>query len=382
MKPSHPPLTSVRPSSPAFWLNIVSFIVVGAMVSVIRQEPSVDCIDYPFHFNNCLMGMAMGAVFGVVFNLLHGKIPYAANLQPLLVIFLRYYLAWIMLAYGGGKVIPLQFPHWAADMESTFGELSPNRVAWAFFGYSKGYQMFLGWAETIPSLLLLFRRTYLLGAFVMVTVLVNVVAVNLFFDVCVKVNSSIYLTTALFLVVNEYRRVLPLFFTGRAAPSASNGKLFQHKTANLVLNILKGLAVAYVLGSTACHYWNGYQYYQKQHLKTPVAGAWRVEKMERWQGGGTWVDVPPTDSTSLNRIYFEGLFGVFKGPGNRDRLYYDIDSTKQEMNITFIAHKNAFRLEKHWQYHFPDSLHLSMIGKWWDDSVRVECALRKEVKVH
>ena len=289
--------------------------------------------------------------------------------------FIRLFLAWTMLQYGGGKVIPLQFPQLMANMESTFLEMPPQRVAWTFFGYSTHYQMFLGWVETIPAFLLLFRRTYLFGALLMVPVLVNVVAVNIFFDVCVKVNSSIYLVTAIFLLVNEHRRLVPVFFTGKAAPPVARTVLFENPRANRIAGIFHGLLVTAILGTVAQNYWEGYHFNQQQYAKSPVYGCWLVDDMKHFRDTA-FVDVPHDDSLFVDRVYFQGFVGVFKGKGRWDRYRFEVDSLRQELNIKLISQYQP-PVQRTWQYHLPDSLHLSLSGRLWDDSVQMHCRLRR-----
>jgi hypothetical protein len=150
--------------SPTFWNHVAGFALVGAALSVYFQESLGGCGDYPEHFVLLYQGMGMGAVVGLVFNIIWDRIPNAFIVQPALVTLIRYYLAFIIFSYGFAKVFAGQFPHTMANMDARFVELSPMRVAWAFFGYSRGYQEFLGWGEVVPALLLLFRRTALLGA--------------------------------------------------------------------------------------------------------------------------------------------------------------------------------------------------------------------------
>ncbi|WP_434478113.1 hypothetical protein [Gemmatimonas sp.] len=115
---------------------------------------------------------------------------------------LRLGLAFTLLVYGMAKVVPSQFP--ALDPSSLLlplGDFTPMGLLWAFMGQSPLYQMFGGWCEVIPGVLLLFRRTGIAGAILAVPVLVNVVALNLFFDVPVKLHSLHYLTMASALVL-------------------------------------------------------------------------------------------------------------------------------------------------------------------------------------
>jgi hypothetical protein len=88
-------------------------------------------------------------------------------------------------------------------------------LAWTFLGFSRGYNMFMGIAE-VAAVLLLFRRTMTAGAIVTLMTTANVMAVNYFYDVPVKILSSTLVVMTLFLLARDADRLFTFFFTGRA----------------------------------------------------------------------------------------------------------------------------------------------------------------------
>src|SRR4030095_7643936 len=96
--------------------------------------------------------------------------------------------------YGMIKVFRGQFPSPSPGrLIETYGDSSPMGLMWNFMGYSSAYVIFAGVSESLGALLLFFRRTTTLGALVLTAVMTNVVAMNLCFDVCVKLGSMNYL---------------------------------------------------------------------------------------------------------------------------------------------------------------------------------------------
>ena len=59
-----------------------------------------------------------------------------------------------------------------------------------FFGFSKGYNLFLGLGEFIAGTLLLHRKTRLIGTLIALSIITNIVAINFFYDIPVKLFSS------------------------------------------------------------------------------------------------------------------------------------------------------------------------------------------------
>jgi len=76
----------------------------------------------------------------------------------------RYYLGYLLLSYGFGKIIKNQFPSPSLSrLVQPFGEASPMGLAWTYMGYSNTFNIFTGLGEAIAGFLLFFRRTKLIG---------------------------------------------------------------------------------------------------------------------------------------------------------------------------------------------------------------------------
>lgn len=172
--------------------------------------------------------------------------PRAAEL---LRIYLRYALGSILLSYGLVKVFALQMP--APDttrLFSTYGESSPMGLLWTFMGASTGYQVFCGAAETLAGLLLLFRRTTLLGALVAAGVMTNVAALNYFYDVPVKLYSTHLLLFSLLLLLPDLRRLVDVLLLQRAVPAPAPLRVpFADRRLEWARRALKALVVGGML---------------------------------------------------------------------------------------------------------------------------------------
>ena len=71
-------------------------------------------------------------------------------------LFLRYYVAIIMLIYGAFKVVDTQFPPPTLEaLSQPVGALTPMGLLWTFMGYSVPYATFGGLGEVVGAVLLL-----------------------------------------------------------------------------------------------------------------------------------------------------------------------------------------------------------------------------------
>jgi uncharacterized membrane protein YphA (DoxX/SURF4 family) len=362
----------------SFWNNVLGFTVAGMAIGVFFQANyNSGCGDFPQHYQVVGQGAMIGGIVGLLFNILHAKIPNAYRVQPILVFLLRMYLAWIIMSYGLAKVFASQFPQLMANLDARMVELSPMRVAWAFFGYSKGYQMFLGWGEVIPALLLLFRRTALIGALLMVVVMTNVWLINIFFDVCVKLNSFTYLAVAAYILLQYGGRLWKFFFTNQEVPAPYYPGLADRRVFRWVGIIINILLVGYILSDPIMY---TYDYLSSANQPTPknkLYGAWRVTKIEKWENGN-WVATSATDSSNFNRCFFEGYAGVLQSPLKRQRFVYFMDSTDKQATLSFINNQNTRYETQVWALEKPVADKLLLTGRISKDSLKIECTLRKD----
>jgi hypothetical protein len=81
------------------------------------------------------------------------------------------------------------------------GKLDKDILFWSTMGSSYSYNLFMGLLEVIPAFMLLFRRTRTLGLIISFGVLVNVLAINLSFDISVKLFVCFLLSVILFLLI-------------------------------------------------------------------------------------------------------------------------------------------------------------------------------------
>ncbi len=113
---------------------------------------------------------------------------------------IRLFLIFHLAKYGADKLFLNQFYTPEANILFTeFGKLDPDILYWSVMGLSPGYSIFLGLAEVAAAALLCFGKTKNAGLILAIGILANVVAVNVGFDISVKLFSSLLLCIAIFL---------------------------------------------------------------------------------------------------------------------------------------------------------------------------------------
>ncbi len=108
-----------------------------------------------------------------------------------------WFLALQLLEYGFDKVFKHQFYLPEPNILYTpLGMLPPDLAYWSVMGASRPYSIFAGLLEVVPALLLLWGRTRLVGGILALAVLANVLALNIGFDISVKLWSGFLLLLA------------------------------------------------------------------------------------------------------------------------------------------------------------------------------------------
>jgi len=154
-------------------------------------------------------------------------------------VFARYYLAAILLGYGISKLLGNQFgqPDTSALIRP-LGGFDSRSLFWEFMGASKSYQIFSGVLEIIAGALLLFRRTTTMGCLVALPIFINILMLDIAYDVFVKIRLVYFALLVIFVLIPDLKRLFA-FFVLRQATSLSVSppivKNSKYKRAQLIL---------------------------------------------------------------------------------------------------------------------------------------------------
>lgn len=158
--------------------------------------------------------------------------------------FLSYYLALTLLKYGADKIFKHQFylpePN---TLYTPLGQMTPDMLFWSTMGSSYSYTVFSGIIEIIPALLLLFRKTRLLGAIVTFGVMLNVVMLNFGFDITVKLYSLFLLFISIVLLAPHFSSLFQFFIRGERSAIVVQSYKPDSKSSLLRYTILKTLVI-------------------------------------------------------------------------------------------------------------------------------------------
>ena len=120
----------------------------------------------------------------------------------------RWYVFIFLNIYGLGKIAGGRFYRHgrlpARVANTLLRDASVFDLAWTFMGYSFVYIVFVGLAEVIGAWLLLWQRTKLLGVFVLLPVMINIIVFDIVFLDKYGALASAAIYTLLLLVIVAY----------------------------------------------------------------------------------------------------------------------------------------------------------------------------------
>jgi len=278
----------------------------------------------------------MLAVFGtVLWSVLDRRRINYTKMYYWLTVAIRFYVGLMLINYGLVKVIKLQFPEPGFyRLLEPYGESSPMGLAWTFLGFSKGYNLFMGIAE-VAAVLLLFRRTLTFGLIITLMTTANVMAVNYFYDVPVKLLSTHLVLMTLFLLLKDFKALCTFFFTKTAVSLniIRQPKKEGDKSLMLVSRILKGLVLGYIAIFGFIRLSQSQKIYGTKAPKPAVYGLFEITHFEK--NGDT---LPPNLNDSERWRYLamerEGSATVYKMNNQRVAYQTIVDTLKQEIEFT------------------------------------------------
>ncbi len=295
--------------------------------------------DTKYHYVQVFCYLLLAVLIAALWTLVDGKRPNYVRLYNWLRIYVRFYLATVMLSYGANKVIKMQFPSPTLDrLLQPFGEASPMGLLWTFMGYSESYTIFGGAGEMLGGLLLTTRRTTLLGALICIGVMSNVVMLNFSYDVPVKLFSSHLLAMALFLTLPDLERLARLFLLHRSADPIYLPALFRRRWLNVTSIVLRTLLVVAYTGNLLYTQYEMHKYLVNWGPDVPVYGVWNVEEFVRdghAPAGG--------DPTRWRLVIFDfPNLTIMLMSDARERYPFAVDTAKKTVSVIEREEPMAF----------------------------------------
>lgn len=130
---------------------------------------------------------------------------------------IRYGVAYDLACFGWEKLFHLQLVMPQSKLDMPLSSLSSRDLFWVFFSHSYPFACIIAALQILGAMLLLFRRTRMVGAFVLLPVLANIILMDIFYDIgtSVVIHASIMLAGVLYFLFIEFNRLKEFFFAAK-----------------------------------------------------------------------------------------------------------------------------------------------------------------------
>ena len=127
---------------------------------------------------------------------------------------IRYGVAFDLAEFGWAKICHLQLVMPMSKLDLPYNSFSPSDLFWNFFSYSYLLGCIIAALQIAGAMLLLFHRTRLVGVFILLPVLANILLMDIFYQIgySVVVHTSIMMAGILYFLVIEFNRLKEFFF--------------------------------------------------------------------------------------------------------------------------------------------------------------------------
>jgi hypothetical protein len=260
-------------------------------------------IDWVF-----LLGIAgAGAIVWTVIDGRRYRVAAYDNLYYWIRVIVRYRLAIGMIAYGFIKLFPLLSPYPSlSNLNTNYGDFTRWKLFSLSLGIVPSYESFLGGVEIIGGLLLFYRKSASVGAFIIVVFLGNVFMSNLAYGGGDDVYSLYLISLALFVLSYDAQRLADLLIFQRPARSNRFHPAFREKGQRYARLALKAgfiffFVVLYGFKTRYGYERGSYQFPTSKGLP----GAAGVYNVSQFVIGKDTLAYSKTDSTRWQDVVFE-----------------------------------------------------------------------------
>ncbi|HEY9049583.1 MAG TPA: DoxX family protein [Ohtaekwangia sp.] len=268
---------------------------------------------------------------------------------------LRYRLAAALLAYGFIKFFPMQMPLPSlSNLNTHYGDIADWKVFSMSTGIVPGYESFLGLVEISAALLLLYRKTASIGAFIIIPFTGNVILSNLAYEGGEYVYGSLLASFAIFLLAYDVPRLISLTSQEKITSPPRFKPSFADDSIRNARIILKSVfvfvfVVLYAFRTYASYSEDIYQYPNSKGL----AGASGIYTVTQFSINGKELPPSATDPLRWKDVVFEkwatlsirSNSPVVPQIATTEEIFTDNDDRIYEFSGTTSRHYYTYRID-------------------------------------
>ncbi|WP_378182707.1 DoxX family protein [Aquimarina sp. SS2-1] len=323
--------------------------------------------DHTFAYLTLFVTVVLTAITSIIWSIVDRNRKSYNKLLYWFIVFLRVVLVAAMLLYGFVKVFKLQFPSASlTHLLDPLGDFSPMGLAWTYMGFSKGFNVFVGFMEVLGGLLLIPRRTQTLGSFIIIGVMTQVAMMNFCYDIPVKLFSVHLILMALVIFTTDHR-FLRVFVKNKAAEAYHYYHPIKSAKYHKVIFWMKSIGICILVGFISFNFYTTESHRGNDRKKPLLYGIWEASYFVK---NGDTLQPLITDGYRWRYLIVDLKdVATVKTMDDRKHQYKFItDSTSQKI---MIHKKDAESKEYNFNYKNPNSEFLQLDGIIETDTLHI-----------
>jgi hypothetical protein len=249
------------------------------------------------------------------------------NIVKLSTILSSYYVSWILMKYGFDKLFKAQFYSPEPNILYTkVGDLDKDMLFWTSMGSSHVYSVIMGLFEISSSIFLLFRKTRNLGILLALAIFINVLAINISFDISVKF-FVIFLVLICLYLFYPFATNFWLLLSNQAIQNipSSTTIIENFKPKNWI----KALLIVGICFESLCPFIKTGNFNDDIAQRPIYHGAYEIESVIMKN------DTLPPKSVNLNRIFIHrDNYLIFQDTNEQfEDLYFELNASNSRMKV-------------------------------------------------
>jgi len=354
----------------SLWLTLVPWVGKHVLRLSHAIMTSTNCSgDTTYDYVRVLCFLALAFAGSLLWSFLDRSHSNYQRIHQWLRSYVRLSVGAAMLMYAAAKIFLMHFPQPNLyKLLEPLGDYSRMSLLWTFMGASPGYRLFAGCLQMFSGILLFVPRLTTLGALVGLAVFLNIFALNLGYDLPVKLYSLHIILVCFFLVLPDARRLVNFFLLNRSVAPSPETALFNYRRANAAALVAQ-LALG---GFLCCLYLYQTHDYEKRTFgmgsRPPFYGIWVVDEFTL---GGKVLPPLSTDQTRWQRVVFQfpQKIGIQSMNGSWMRYWLRGDKAKKSLAM---GKPDDPKREFEFTFSNPDSWSLTLDGSNGENPIRVK----------
>jgi hypothetical protein len=284
-------------------------------------------------------------------------------------VFLRFTLAAVLLDFGIEKVLLVQMGPSPLPVRVLvpLAMETPQRLLWTYMAAAPAYQAFAGLLETLGGVLLMLRRTALLGALIAFAAMLNVAVIDWAYHVDGPVIYATHMVVmALLLLIPDLRRLMDVLVGDRAVTAPLRPRLTTSAGVDRAFRVVGVLVLTWTVAHMFYLYAYGFPIANQfwNWKRPPFFGAYDVETFIR--NGDS---IPPllSDVRRWRRMFVNDRANPYADADGQIQLmpdtlrafFFQIDSTAGTL---MMWRRGDTKNKNQWTYSQPDAQHLILTG--------------------